>query len=514
MAMCKNISNKGSSHGSLARMSAYITKEEIKLKDVDGNIVNDENGNPVMVENCILTEGVNCSDDRQAALLQMQATKDIFNKPDGREALHFSNSFSYEDNISPEKAMKLTKELFEKHYPGHEMFLACHAGREAMAGKPARGPHVHVLINTVNMENGVKAQYSGVGNPKGIVNRLQLKHEMNRICEREGLSQDIKKERLPNELDTNILSLKREADRFEGKFCEAWVALDKSLETCQGRGFKALKEAMAEQGYDTKIQGNKHITFTNKENGKAVRADTLGRMFTDDRMNRSTLELVVKAPEREQQIERQQQPTIDPRIAEIERYNRTKAEAKEKDFKHIESLKVELSQAKKMVEVYSGKGKNAPLANSKILVNSKETVKSLEKQIDTASRNFTEKYSPKGIQTSEQIRSKTASIGKDVPTVGTKTPSVGGGASRGSTPTQSKGMEQSAPKGGGGGGVSLGDDKPDLDELIAQGMDPEKAQAMIDERDGISIQLGGISTDSVFDDLGIGKSKGRDSFSR
>ena len=73
-----------------------------------------------------LIGGYNCRGIN--ALAEMKATKNAWNKTDGRQYKHFIQSFSPNENISPEEAHKIAAELVESwnKFKGYEVCFATH----------------------------------------------------------------------------------------------------------------------------------------------------------------------------------------------------------------------------------------------------------------------------------------------------------------------------------------------------------------------------------------------------
>lgn len=94
-----------------------------------------------------LTFGINCSSDYKEAFNDFQATKEIFKKEEGRQYLHYVQSFSG-DEVTPEQALELTKKFCEKAMKDCDVFLAVHNETDNV--------HCHIVINSVNNQNGKK----------------------------------------------------------------------------------------------------------------------------------------------------------------------------------------------------------------------------------------------------------------------------------------------------------------------------------------------------------------------
>ena len=94
-------------------------------------------------------------DDNKNYAEQFADTAKIWNKAqskNSRKYYHFIHSFSPEDNISPEKAHRLTEELCKKFFPHSEIVIATHTDTNHI--------HSHIVINSVNFDNGKMLQIS------------------------------------------------------------------------------------------------------------------------------------------------------------------------------------------------------------------------------------------------------------------------------------------------------------------------------------------------------------------
>jgi len=139
------------SKATLGKAINYITKEE-KTKDR-------------------LISGQNCSPS--TTLEEMKATKDQFDKLDGRQYYHYVQSFAKTDEVNHEKAHEIGVEWAEKNFKEYEVLIATHQDKDHI--------HTHFIVNSVSYENGKKFHSS----KKDLEH---LKEVSDKICEREGLS--------------------------------------------------------------------------------------------------------------------------------------------------------------------------------------------------------------------------------------------------------------------------------------------------------------------------------------
>ena len=118
-----------------------------------------------------LISGKDCSPNK-IAIDEMNTTKNLYNKTDGRSYDHIIQSFK-PGEVSPEGAHKIGIELAEKQFKGFEVLIATHKDKEHI--------HNHLIINSVSFEDGRKLHST-------MQFLKDIKKESNRICEREHLS--------------------------------------------------------------------------------------------------------------------------------------------------------------------------------------------------------------------------------------------------------------------------------------------------------------------------------------
>ena len=117
-----------------------------------------------------LIEGKDCDPDNIVNDFNM--TQEFYGKTGGVKYHHIIQSFSPEDNITPEKAHEIGKELAESQFKGFEVFVVTHKDKDHI--------HNHLVVNSVSFENGLKYNASN----KSL---WDIKRESNRLCERENL---------------------------------------------------------------------------------------------------------------------------------------------------------------------------------------------------------------------------------------------------------------------------------------------------------------------------------------
>ncbi len=240
MAVIKRIASKATPK----KIVSYLTQEEkteeklIGGKDCDpDNIVNDFN-----------------------------MTQELYGKTGGVKYHHIIQSFSPEDNITPEKAHEIGKELAESQFKGFEVFVVTHKDKDHI--------HNHLVVNSVSFENGLKYNASN----KSL---WDIKRESNRLCERENL----KTLDLYHKAEKRISSAeKRIMDRGQIPWKdELRQIIDIARERTKDlQSFREFLEKNFE--IETRVTKNS-ISYKHPDHGKAIRGRSLG-----DRYNKEELE--------------------------------------------------------------------------------------------------------------------------------------------------------------------------------------------------------------------------------
>lgn len=117
-----------------------------------------------------LISGINCMPE--TAMEEFIAVKKQFGKTDGRQYYHVVQSFSPDDNISPETAHEIGLK-FAQYFGNYQMVIATHTDRNHI--------HNHIVFNSVNFENGKKFHQTRD-------EMIQAKQYSNKICEEYGLT--------------------------------------------------------------------------------------------------------------------------------------------------------------------------------------------------------------------------------------------------------------------------------------------------------------------------------------
>lgn len=123
------------------------------------------------ISNQRLVSGINC--DGENTFLEFLATKKSYKKTDGMNFYQYVQSFSPEENITPQQAHEIALEFAERAWTGYEVLVATHCDAQHI--------HSHFVINSVSFENGKKLRQ----NPNTLKSLRALSDE---ICRQHNLS--------------------------------------------------------------------------------------------------------------------------------------------------------------------------------------------------------------------------------------------------------------------------------------------------------------------------------------
>ena len=118
-----------------------------------------------------LVGGVNC--DGENAFTEFMVTKKSYGKVKGTNFYQYVQSFSPNEDITPEQVHKIGLEFAEKAWQGHEVLVTTHSDADHL--------HNHFVINSVSFETGLK-----LNQPPNTV--LKLRGLSDELCKKYGYS--------------------------------------------------------------------------------------------------------------------------------------------------------------------------------------------------------------------------------------------------------------------------------------------------------------------------------------
>lgn len=202
-----------------------------------------------------LLSGLNCEPD--TAKEEMQATKELWGKTDGRTYKHFVQSFAPDEKIEPVQAHQLACRLAAERpeWKGFEVLIATHKDREHI--------HTHFIVNSVSFEDGHKLQQSKA-------DLQSMKDHSDRLCLEQGLhitekgktfSGQEREETVAWGKDTYQLLKQAEQGKVKSYVQDIALAVLDCKETATNR--ETFIRLMNERGYGVDWQdSHKYITYT------------------------------------------------------------------------------------------------------------------------------------------------------------------------------------------------------------------------------------------------------------
>lgn len=201
--------------------------------------------------------GVNCTP--QSAYTEFNNTKKLFGKTEGRQYYHFVQSFSVDENISPETAHEIALRFAEEteKFSGFEIVVSTHCDRDHI--------HSHFVMNSVNSETGKKFHITE--------REIEMLMEVSdKICREYGLSviePKPKNERAKPMSDREY----RSAVKGESWKIQLEAVISNAMQTAASKEHFIL--LMKAEGYGVKwTDTRKNIIYTTPE-GKACRDSKL-----------------------------------------------------------------------------------------------------------------------------------------------------------------------------------------------------------------------------------------------
>ena len=245
MAIVKMINNKSQNIQGLLCVLAYA------CKDAKTNHEGQQ-----------LISGINCVPS--LAFDEFMTTKRLYKQDGGRMFYHMVQSFSPEENITPEVAHEIACKLADA-IPGFEIVVATHCDADHV--------HSHFVINSVSFETGKKYH----SDPQSI---QALWDASDKLCLQYGLSvitQRKKKEHTMNDREY------RAYDRGN-----SWkMALEIAIDDCMtmARNKKHFIRLMEFRGYEvTWTDTRKNITYTTPQGYKCRDRKLNGRKYLKEEM--------------------------------------------------------------------------------------------------------------------------------------------------------------------------------------------------------------------------------------
>ena len=202
-----------------------------------------------------LTGGINCV--AESAYHEMMSTKMRYGKTDGRMFYHLVQSFSPDENISPETAHEIALKFAEREFGNYEVLVATHTDKAHI--------HSHFIVNSVSCENGCKLRPA-----KDFIE--QLRNASDLLCMEYGFS-IIPSQQKKTSVQQMSSREYRSAVRGESYKMRLAAVIDDAMTTAQSKeDFIQLMEA---EGYGVMwTDERKYITYITQD-GKRCRDRSL-----------------------------------------------------------------------------------------------------------------------------------------------------------------------------------------------------------------------------------------------
>lgn len=202
-----------------------------------------------------LLSGLNCEPD--TAKEEMQVTKELWGKTDGRTYKHFVQSFAPDEKIDLMQAHQIACRLAieRPEWKGFEVLIATHKDKQHI--------HTHFIVNSVSFEDGHKLQQSkaDLQSMKDYSDRLCLEQGLHITEKGKTFDGQEREETTSFKKDTYQLLKKAEQGEVKSYVQDIALAVMDCRETAVSR--EDFCQKMKERGFEVDWQDNhKHITFT------------------------------------------------------------------------------------------------------------------------------------------------------------------------------------------------------------------------------------------------------------
>lgn len=234
MAVNQTAENKIKTEADLTEALAYIT-------------------NPAKISE---VSRINCSGSNSNTLDQFRLLRLAFNQNNGIISHHFIQSFSPNDNVTPETVHRFGVEYAKLCFPNYQVVVSTHVDKEHL--------HNHIIVNSCNMITGRKYY----DNKETMKNNRVIS---DKLCRKYGVSViSSKSEFKPIDQTTMQLALKHKSWKIQ-----LLSDLDDAKEKCRSKS--EFISFFKSRNYE--IRYEKHITIRKIGEKKAIRVDTLAKQF-------------------------------------------------------------------------------------------------------------------------------------------------------------------------------------------------------------------------------------------
>lgn len=297
MAIIKAINSKGTTGASNRSLETYLDKDLSVKTGIDCN-------------------AESWSDD-------FRLTKAVFDKAEGRQYLHFTQSFGKEDNLTDEQVNKIGLHLVStcKQFKGFQAVVVTHNDK--------KHKHNHIVVNSVSSETGKKIQFSQS-------NLNTLKKNMEQYLEKEF---NIKPTKAVNGIvktqDTKTYQVIQKSLKGGCKSFTLDLTRDIKSSLEQSKSLEELTQNLSEKDITMNIS-EKHgtIMFTNADK-KRVSSKKIKEIFGND----FSKEQLMDTLERNRELQELKKPTGIEEVMENDRVDQLEIQRKKELNKKLEREK-------------------------------------------------------------------------------------------------------------------------------------------------------------------------------
>ena len=200
--------------------------------------------NPDKTEESVYVSSYLC--DSRTALEDFREIHRLAMKKGNNLAHHLIQSFSTEDNITPEKALEIGEEFMRRLFPDYQYVIAVHLDREHT--------HVHIVMNSVNFRTHKKLH----SNHKTLEEMRRVSDE---LCAENGLIV------ITPEFKASRKKMKADIDKF----------------VKESSSFDGFLEKMQSKGYE--LRYDKYLAFRPEGSENFFRVDTLGTAYEENSLH-------------------------------------------------------------------------------------------------------------------------------------------------------------------------------------------------------------------------------------
>ena len=230
--------------------------------------------NPDKTEELLYTASINCMTDAESAYLQMQLVYDQFARDrfnshpplEGKcsvKAIHVIQSFSPDDNVTPELAHKIAKAFVRKNFgEDAQAVIATHVDKSHL--------HSHIIINAYSLSG--KRYYANRQTLR------QARQNSDGVCKAFGLEINPKLTGKGKSINYGEWLHRKNGDSWKQQIRDEIDNLIPNVTSLD-----ELLQSLEERGYE--VKRGKYISIRAPGQERFVRTKTLGEEYTEDCLN-------------------------------------------------------------------------------------------------------------------------------------------------------------------------------------------------------------------------------------